>query len=304
MRDTDFGKSLLSALGDAVGTIEGNWQGAAAARTFVALATRLLSLSTCNVVRKGCSRFLRRVRAISLRWTRELARKLQEGWKEEELKNLNARMLEMALTCHETFDIDPHHLPDLLKSDEDIAVVTECSVIVHDRCPVLTGDLPASVKTLLQRYWRLSYVLEPLLRKRILEIRSGLDSTVGRLWAGYVPGSPWTALTGYSSSYDVRLDERSRPAMFSKLQGRSRKKITWHTLRDNDFSCTSLRSPKISSKFDQSAKPAHWINVGSSTSRPPSRFHAIPLKRPAFPCVGNGAVGIFRGLMEQFSIRE
>lgn len=139
LEEEDFGKSLLSALDDAVGTIEGNWQGAAAARTFVALATRLLSLSTCNVVREGCSRFLRRARAISLRWTRELARKLQEGRKEEELKNLNARTLEMALTCYETFDIDPHHLPNLLKSDEDIAVVTECSVIVHDRCPVLTA---------------------------------------------------------------------------------------------------------------------------------------------------------------------
>ncbi len=194
LEEEEFGKSLLSALNDAVGTIEGNWQGAAAARTFVALATRLLSLSICNVVRQGCCRFLRRARAISLCWTRELGRKLQEEQKEEELENLKIRTLEVALTCHGTFDVDPHHLPDVSNSDEDIAVVTECSIFVHDRCPVVTDDLPASIKILLQRYWRLSYVLEPLLRKRILEVRNGLDSTVGRLWAGYVPGTPWTAL--------------------------------------------------------------------------------------------------------------
>lgn len=47
---------------------------------------------------------------------------------------------------------------------------------------------------LLRRYWRLSYVLEPLLRKRILGVCNGLDRTIGRLWAGYVPGSPWTTL--------------------------------------------------------------------------------------------------------------
>ncbi|KAA6411194.1 MAG: hypothetical protein FRX48_05506 [Lasallia pustulata] len=117
LEEEEFGNSLLSALDDAVGTIEGNWQGAVAARTFVALATRLFSLSTCNVVRDGCSRFLRRARAISLRWTRELGLKLQEGQREEELKILNARTLEMALTCHGTFDVDPHHLPYLLKSD-------------------------------------------------------------------------------------------------------------------------------------------------------------------------------------------
>ena len=194
LEEVEFGRSLLSALDDAVGTIEGNWQGAAAARTLVALATRLLSLSSCKVVRKGCFRFLRRARAISLRWIREVGPKLQEGQEEEELRNLNARTLEMALTCHGTFDVDSHHLPALLEWDEDIAVVTECSIIVHDRCPVVVDDLPASINPLLQRYRRLSCLLEPLLRQRILEGRNGLDRTIGRLWAGYVSGSPWTAL--------------------------------------------------------------------------------------------------------------
>jgi hypothetical protein len=193
LEEEHFGNSLLSALGDAIGTIEGNWQGAAASRTFIALASRLLSLSTSNVVREGCYRFLRRARAISLRWTRELAQKLQEG-QQEELKVLNRRTLEMALTCHWTFDVDPQHLPYLLKTGEDIAVVTECSIIVHDRCPAVIEDLPNSMKALVRQYWRSSLRLEPLLRKLILENRFGLDSTVSRLWAGYVPGSPWTAL--------------------------------------------------------------------------------------------------------------
>lgn len=65
LEERDFGESLLLALNDAVGTIEGNWQGATAARTFVALAARLLSFSPCDMVREGCLRFLRRVRAIS-----------------------------------------------------------------------------------------------------------------------------------------------------------------------------------------------------------------------------------------------
>ncbi|KAA6415954.1 MAG: hypothetical protein FRX48_00673 [Lasallia pustulata] len=134
-----------------------------------------------------------RARAISLRWTRKLGQKLQEG-QEEELKTLNARTLEMALTCHGTFNVDPHHLPYLLESDEDIAVVAECSIIVHDRCPAATDNLPASIKTLLRRYWRLLHTLEPLLHERILEVRNGLDSTVSQLWAGYAPGCPWTAL--------------------------------------------------------------------------------------------------------------
>ena len=47
-------------------------------------------------------------------------------------KILNAWMLEMALTCYETFDINLHHVSFLLKSDKNIAVMTECSIIVHN----------------------------------------------------------------------------------------------------------------------------------------------------------------------------
>lgn len=194
LNEEDFGVSLLSALEDALGTVEGNWQGATAARTYIALAIRLMSLSTCGMVREGCARFLQRAREISLRWTRDLGRIMQKAQDEDELKNLNDQTLEMGLTCYGTFDVDPQHLSSLLKSDEDVAIVTECSIIVQDRLPVLTQNLPLPIKQLLRRHWRLSSRLEPLLRKRILEARSCIDSTIGRLWGGYEPGSPWTAL--------------------------------------------------------------------------------------------------------------
>ena len=142
----------------------------------------------------GLLPFLRKARAISLRWTREVGQKLQEGQQEAEQKNLNARTLEMALTCYGTFDLDSHHLPALLEWDEDIGVLTECSIIVRDRCPVVGDNLYRPISTPLQRYRRLSCVLEPFLRKRIPEVRYGLDITIGWLWAGYVSGSPWSAL--------------------------------------------------------------------------------------------------------------
>ena len=194
LEEVDFGKSLLSTMEDALGTIEGNWQGATTARTLIALATRLLSLSLCEVVREGCFHFLRKARTISLRWTREVGQKLQDEQEEEERRDLNTRTLEMALTCYGTFDVDLHHLPALLESDESIAVVTECSIVVHDRCPPVEENLCMPIRTQLQRYRRLSCVLEPILRKRILEVRKGLDITIGRLWMGYVAGSPWSAL--------------------------------------------------------------------------------------------------------------
>ena len=202
LEEKKFEKSLLLTLKNVVETIKDNWQSAAATRTFVALTTWLLSLSICNMIHESCFRFLRRAREISLRWTCELRQKLQREQKKKQ-KILNARALEMILICHETFDVDLHHLFNLLKSDEDIAVVTECSIIVHDRCSIATDDLSASVKTLLQRHWRLSYVLEPLLRKRIVKVRNDLDSTVDRLWARYMSEILWIALKTLSERWLV-----------------------------------------------------------------------------------------------------
>jgi hypothetical protein len=195
LEEEEFGIALLLVLKKALGTVERNWQGAVAVRTFVTLATRLLSMSSSEKVHGGCYAFLRSARDVALRWTRDVGQLLHETQDGEELKTFNLRALEMALTCHGTFDVDQHHLFALLSSREDIAIITECSIIIHDRCPATKENLPRSMKAPLQRYERLSHRLEPILRERILGDRGGIDSTVLRLWAGYRQGHPW-ATTG------------------------------------------------------------------------------------------------------------
>jgi hypothetical protein len=119
----------------------------------------------------------------------------------EELKILNLRVLEMALTCHGTFNVDKDHLYALLNSEEDVAVVTECSIIVHDRCPAVTERLPRAVKTILERHEKLCHLLEPILSEKILAERGGIDSTLRRVWAGYRPGRPWATVESPSERW-------------------------------------------------------------------------------------------------------
>jgi hypothetical protein len=191
LEEEEFGMSLLSALEDALGTVEGNWQGASAARTYIAVASRLLSMSPHSTVHDGCYRFLRRARAVALRWVRDVRQLIHEGQDADELTILNLRALEVALTCHGTFDIDREHLPALLMSVEDIAVITECCISIRDHCPAVTQNLPRPLKIMLQRYEKISHFLEPELRALILLHREGIDSTIQRVWAGYRPGSSW-----------------------------------------------------------------------------------------------------------------
>ena len=194
LEEEEFGMSLLSVMGEAVGTVEGNWQNAVAIRTIVAVATRLLSMSSHSSVLHGCCSLLRRARKVALGWTREVGKLLHNSQGKEDLKMLNLRALEMALTCHGTFDVDKHYLSELIRSTSDIADVTECSIVVHDRCPTETADLLRPLKTQLQRYRRLSHLLEPFLCSQILADPDGIDRTVGRLWAGYRSGRCWAAM--------------------------------------------------------------------------------------------------------------
>jgi hypothetical protein len=163
-------------------------------RIFIALATRLLSISPYSIVHRGCCLFLKRTRDITLRWTRDVVQLLHKEKNAEEFKTLNLRVVELAMTCHNTFDVDERHLSMVLASNKDVAVITECSIIIHDRCPAITQHFPRSLKPFLQRYKSLSHLLEPILRRRITSDRAGIDSTLRRLWAGYRPGDPWGCL--------------------------------------------------------------------------------------------------------------
>ncbi|KAI9890486.1 MAG: hypothetical protein M1814_003970 [Vezdaea aestivalis] len=194
LREGGFGLSLLSTLNDALKRLEGSWQNATSLRIFIILAARLLSLSTSSEIHNACFWFLRRARTISLNWTRVLVQKLLEGKRDDETKELNARALETALTCYETFAVDEDHVQHVLESDEDVAIITECATILHDRCPDRTSDLSPSTRTSLRCFWRVSRLLEARLRSCILKDRAGIDRTITRFWAGYTPGVSWSAM--------------------------------------------------------------------------------------------------------------
>ncbi|KAH8798597.1 hypothetical protein F5884DRAFT_687263 [Xylogone sp. PMI_703] len=194
LKEHEFGMSLLSVLKEALETVKENWQGAAALRTFVILVARLLSLSTSHEVQKECLLLLESARFCALEWTRDV-RGLREVAKSEESDTLGLRVLEMALTCHATFDVDEDYLPRILESDRDVSVIIECSIMVHDHCPTVTDGLPRQTLSLLQRYWRLSHRLEPHVRERILKSRQCIDGTIrDRIWSGYQSGTSWSAL--------------------------------------------------------------------------------------------------------------
>ncbi|KAI9728103.1 MAG: hypothetical protein M1834_007819 [Cirrosporium novae-zelandiae] len=193
LEEDDFGLTLQSVLDLSLESIKRNWQGAPAMRTFIILATRLLSLSSSPVVHQRCLHFLRMSQNVILNWMHDLIHKLHKSQEEKRSKDLNVLLLEIALTCSQTFDIDIHHLYSLLRSEEEFATATECFIIVHGRCPTVTDGLPCFMQTLLKRHKRLLHRIEPFLRHQLSALSAGLDKTVKLLWAGYESSGSWTA---------------------------------------------------------------------------------------------------------------
>jgi hypothetical protein len=194
LEEEEFGLTLLSVLKENITNVEENWQAVVAVRTFVAVVARLLSVSPHNSVHQGCYRFLKKARGVALSWTRELTQLLHDDRDAEHLESLNTHTLEIALTCYGTFDVEIRHVPGLLASDDDVGVLTECSMVIHDRCPAVPDELPKSITMLLGRYWRVRHLLEPIIREKILAKCDGVNMAIRNLWDGYRPGGNWTAL--------------------------------------------------------------------------------------------------------------
>lgn len=193
LQETSFVDSLLAVLEQSLSDVEENWRGVTFVRTLVTLASRILTFSAESLLQRCCI-FLKRAQITTLRWTRELRDKLHHAETEAEAQNWNERVLEVALTCYSAFDVDPSQLSHLIASDEDLAALAECAIVVHDRCPALEDNLPNSIKMLLRRARRLAHCLEVILRERVLIYPRGLHIALHRQWTGYPAKGEWKAL--------------------------------------------------------------------------------------------------------------
>lgn len=194
LEEEQFGMSVLMTLNLCLSSVESNWQGAATVRTFTALAARLLSVSPYTSVRQMCFKFLDRTRLITIKWTREITEMIHRCKTEATARQLTTKCLEMALTCHATFDVDSDDIATILGEQSNVAIVIECAIMIHDRSPVIMADLSSCLKVLHRRSLRVAHRIEPILRACLSLDARGIECTIRGIWSGYEGGGAWTPL--------------------------------------------------------------------------------------------------------------
>jgi hypothetical protein len=133
-------------------------------------------------------------------------------------------VLESGATCRGTYDVDPDHILHLLDSTNDVAILIESAILVHNNTPPHLSTSPIQLQQLIYRDCRLSHSLEVALYKRISECRDGLDRAIECVWTGYRPGTEWLRLSPPNDRWIVTTTatesgKQSQNVQFNLLDG-------------------------------------------------------------------------------------
>ncbi|KAJ7144287.1 hypothetical protein C8R44DRAFT_973870 [Mycena epipterygia] len=192
-----FGQLLLDELESLLSDTRDNWSNAMTVQTIVFLLCRWLISAHIHtdLVVQGC-RLLREVRTVTYGWMRVLVTRLQGFTDQAMITDFQNRICTVAAICRATYDVDPIHFDHVLSSEEDVSLIIQCSIIIHDNSPPRRTDIIGPLSTLFLRDRRLSHSIEAFLKARIESNRDGLDNAVQLEWPGYHPDGPWVFSSG------------------------------------------------------------------------------------------------------------
>ena len=218
-----FCYALLGELDSLLRDVEANWLEAVTIDTVSFLLRRLLASSPDESVSLKVLKLLRTIRSKVFAWVKELSAKLTRTPEDEEFRGY---LRDCAAVCRSTYDVDPHLVPGLLNSAEDVEVLLSCAILIHDHTPDNVSHLSTYSQLLLDRDRRLSLALEVVLRDLLQsdDGDDGIDHAILMVWHNYHPGSNWTPLQDpnsrwFSCTTTANAKQHSQVVHFNLLTG-------------------------------------------------------------------------------------
>ncbi|KAI9458750.1 hypothetical protein HD554DRAFT_1702407 [Boletus coccyginus] len=223
LQDSFFCNALLDELDSLIMGVRAQSIDGVQMSTVSLLLTRVLASSPNEGVSDRCIALLRSVRRKTFSWVQELSYDLAHAPTNEERRNL---LLDMAVTCRSTFDVDPATLHKVFYSAEDVDALLSCIFFIHALRPDLERVCYYS-RLLLERDSRLSPALEEILKDVILADVSdyGVDLAVGKIFAWYKPGTHrWEQLRCPNARWltcesDATMEQSSQTVHINLLDG-------------------------------------------------------------------------------------
>ncbi|KAF7971941.1 hypothetical protein HWV62_19393 [Athelia sp. TMB] len=220
LSEGDFASVLLQELSDLLTAIQSNWAEVKSARIITALTSRLLASTNDPEAIDQAYVLMRRARSVAIDWMYQLVDRLKEAEDDDRVQDLQCRMCEVASTCRSTYDVDPMHLLRLLSDEDDLAVLLECTIKIHDNTPPNLAGLSLDFVHLLDRDRRLSHSLEKVVISFTQSSPLGLESAITALWPRYLKGSDgWHSLASPDNRWIASNTSSTQRVHFNFLDG-------------------------------------------------------------------------------------
>ncbi|KAK0232833.1 hypothetical protein IW262DRAFT_1443858 [Armillaria fumosa] len=202
--------SLLKELWELLLNVKGNWLEGVTLRS-------IIFISVYDIMRKA--------RIVVFLWVQMLVTKLQMTTNESDMQDLQCHIFELASTVQATYDVESEHISALLQSDQDIKILVESTIIIHDNTPIRREFISLEMQRLLCRSERLSHFIEPYIQNMQWNraFQQGINLAVTSIWPAY-RATHWTMLHSPNHRWintltAVDVDQQSQPVHLNLLTG-------------------------------------------------------------------------------------
>ncbi|PBP15421.1 hypothetical protein BUE80_DR013843, partial [Diplocarpon rosae] len=202
--DEKFSLNLLSALNGALERVRENWESSQALQTFASLAHRILTLTSSEEVMCDCLQYLAKLRDVTFSWVSLLKKKAQRAPSDDQRIDLNAKAVEIAMTCADSFNVDERHMRGILSVSQNATIFIQCSVAIQE-AKLTISRMTSPMKFLLHHRWKaLSYRCHALIAEEILNNKNScLDDAIKKSWSAYEAGYGWQVASSQASHWLV-----------------------------------------------------------------------------------------------------
>ena len=216
LTNKEFVDALIAQLYCALRSVSESWDSLETVSSLMHLAARLLSLAPAPFgdMKDKIRKYLARGRRIAFGWIQKLDDKAQSATEDRHKTELLSKMVETALTCTSTFDLEPVDLALALRSPDDASLLIQASIIIHDFLRSVYREQSSFQAIMVHRWKRLLYRAFPLLMQEVTERRNScLDHAVKGAWAHYETGGSWEAV---ESPYNHWMSNRTEESHSSR----------------------------------------------------------------------------------------
>ncbi len=230
--DLFFRQVLLRELWELLLNVKGNWLEGITLRSIILLISQLLVIITpmeasYPMVNNSISAYdiMHEARMVVFLWVQMLVTKFQETTEESDMQDLQCHIFELASTVQATYDVESEHIPALLQSDEDVKILVESTIIMHDNTPVKQDFISLEIRRLLCQSERLLHFIEPYIQNMRWNkaFQQGINLAVTSIWPAY-HATHWMMLNSPNHRWintltAVAANQQSQPVHLNLLSG-------------------------------------------------------------------------------------